>query len=626
MKKIFTRRKLTITKQVYCSFSRHCLLLFLFAFVLVTQLCAQDNPEKQLSLQFKNAQNDSDRIMALQQLSNYYYARREETKGDSIVEKQLMIAYESGNQNWIRKTLFENAGLSFTGNSTMMRNEKTRAHIKKALAFAKAGNLKDYEALAWGLQAKQELQEGKINEALQTAQFALATAINTENDSAKVTCQIMVGKVYLQKVDMLMAYKSFTNAQDIAEKSKNKFLKTLVELAYIFMYRNKLNKYDIARKYALEAVETAKKNTDARQLINIYIELGKILEGQPAREYLLKAGSLADSIHDYAGKIEAQRILFFYMVTQDKPGLTFTYLQDHPDLQEWFENTGPDYMNYMKATVFSYAGLVDSSLYYFQKAENSFKTMYDPAGKKEFFKEYVICLLNKPDSLRAIPYAEQLFQYSKDNADIKYMLYAGNILQNLYEKKGNFTQAYRYSVSNSMYKDSLLHLGRDKDMALMEIDNLNKKRLADEEMERQRTERRHNLQYMAITIIIASIFVLMIFIGMFKVSTITIRAMGFFSMIFLFEFIILILDNYIHHLTHGEPWKVWLIKIGIISVILPLHHYIEEKLIHYLLSKKLILLRSRFNTFRLKWNKRKPIPEEIPGAVEPDEEIPPGDV
>jgi L-rhamnose mutarotase len=622
--KIFTKHKLIITKQIYSSFSRHSLFLFLFPFLFVTQLYAQDNPEKQLSQQFQNAQNDSDRIMALQQLSNYYYARREEVKGDSMIDKQLMIAYESGNQNWILKTLFENAGLSSSVNSMMMRNDKNRAYIKKALDFAKAGNLKVYEAFALTLQAKQELLEGKINESLQTAQFALATAMNTDNDSVKVTCLLMAGNVYLQKADMLMAYKLFTNAADIAAGSKNKYLKTLVEIAYIFMYRNKLSKNEVAKKYAFEAIETAKKNRDTRGLINIYIELGKMLDGQPAKEYLLKAGALADSIHDYAWGIDAQRILFFYMVIEDKPENTFAYLQNHPDLQAWFENTGPNYMDYMRATIFSRAGLVDSSLYYFQKAENSFKTMYDPAGKKEFFKEYVICLLKLPDSLRVIPYAEQLFQYSKDNADIKYMVYAGNILQKLYEKKGDFTLAYRYSISNSLYKDSLDHLSRDKEMALMEIDNVNKKRLADEELERQLIERRHNLQYMAITIIIAGIFVLMIFIGMFKVSTITIRAMGFFSMIFLFEFIILVLDNYIHHLTHGEPWKVWLIKIGIISVILPLHHYIEEKLIHYLLSKKLILLRSRFNTARLNWKKKKPVPEEIPEAIEPDDEIPSG--
>jgi hypothetical protein len=623
IKKIITQKRLTSSKKTVASFGRYYLLFFLFAFAIATKLSAQGNPEKQLSLQFKNAQNDSDRIMTLQQLSNYYFARKDDVKGDSIVDKQLMTAYEAGNQSWILKTLFENAGLSSSGNSIMMRNEKTRAHIKKALEYTKAASLKNYEALAWAHQSKQELQEGKINESLQTAQLAFATSMSSNNDSAKVICLLMVGKVYLQKADMLMAYKLFTNAQDIAESSKNKYLETLVDLAYIFMYRNKLNKYDIAGKYAFEAIETAKKNNDTKGLINIYIELGKILEGQPAKEYLLKAGALADSTHDYAGEIEAQRILFIYMYyNQEKLEKTFTYLQNHPDLQAWFENTGPDYMDYIKATVFSYAGAIDSALYYFLKGENSFKTMYDPAVKKEFFHEYVICLLKQHDSLRVIPYAELLFQYSKDNGDIKNMIYAGTILQKLYEHKGDFNLAYRYSVSNSMYKDSLLQLGRDKDMALMEIDNVNKKRLADEELERQRTERRHNLQYMAITIIIAIVFVLMIFIGMFKVSTVTIRAMGFFSMIFLFEFLILILDNYIHHLTHGEPWKVWLIKIGIISIILPLHHYIEEKIIHYLLSKKLILLRSRFNTFRSKWKKRKPVPEEILETIEPGDETP----
>jgi hypothetical protein len=33
-----------------------------------------------------------------------------------------------------------------------------------------------------------------------------------------------------------------------------------------------------------------------------------------------------------------------------------------------------------------------------------------------------------------------------------------------------------------------------------------------------------------------------------------------------------------------------LIKIGLISVLLPLHHYLEEKVIHYLTSKKLVEL------------------------------------
>ena len=71
--------------------------------------------------------------------------------------------------------------------------------------------------------------------------------------------------------------------------------------------------------------------------------------------------------------------------------------------------------------------------------------------------------------------------------------------------------------------------------------------------------------------------------------------MGFFSLIFLFEFMILVLDKWIHDITHGEPIKVWLIKIGIISFLLPLHHYVEERLINYLLSHKLIKVRGRIS-------------------------------
>lgn len=77
-------------------------------------------------------------------------------------------------------------------------------------------------------------------------------------------------------------------------------------------------------------------------------------------------------------------------------------------------------------------------------------------------------------------------------------------------------------------------------------------------------------------------------LGIFSVSHATIRILGFFAFIFLFGFIMLIADNQIHHWTHGEPWKVLAIKIGLISLLLPLHHWLEEKVIHYLTTKKLL--------------------------------------
>jgi hypothetical protein len=111
-------------------------------------------------------------------------------------------------------------------------------------------------------------------------------------------------------------------------------------------------------------------------------------------------------------------------------------------------------------------------------------------------------------------------------------------------------------------------------------------------------------------------------IGMFRVSAFTIRLMGFFSLIFLFEFIILILDKWIHHLTHGEPWKIWLIKIGIISILLPVHHFVEHKLIRYLMSHHLITLRSRIRLFSFFSRNKKPLPGQAAGEGDLDQEKP----
>jgi hypothetical protein len=87
----------------------------------------------------------------------------------------------------------------------------------------------------------------------------------------------------------------------------------------------------------------------------------------------------------------------------------------------------------------------------------------------------------------------------------------------------------------------------------------------------------------------------------------TIQALGFISFIFLFEFIILLADQKIHHMTHGEPWKILAIKIVLIAILLPLHHWIEHKVVQRLISKRLIDL-SSFSVRDI-FRKKKTLPE-----------------
>jgi tetratricopeptide (TPR) repeat protein len=217
VKKILTRKNI----------NRHCLLFFVFTLAVSARSTAQNIVPKEFSSGPENAKTDSSKIFILQQIADYYFALKNETAGDSIINIQMMPSYESGSRNLICRTLFGNAGFISAGassGSAKMRNSKTQEYIQRALDYAKTNALKEYEAIAWARQAEQYLSEGKKNEALQTAQFGFATAMNTDNDSVKVLCRLTVGNVYLQKGDILMAIKSFTYALDIADNSINIYL------------------------------------------------------------------------------------------------------------------------------------------------------------------------------------------------------------------------------------------------------------------------------------------------------------------------------------------------------------------------------------------------------------------
>ena len=100
----------------------------------------------------------------------------------------------------------------------------------------------------------------------------------------------------------------------------------------------------------------------------------------------------------------------------------------------------------------------------------------------------------------------------------------------------------------------------------------------------EKKRRRNNIQYLGITIGIAALFIALVVLGMFKVSATTIKMIGFFAFIMFFEFIFLIFKKNIYSITKGEPLLDLLFMIGLAALLLPLHHWLEEKAIHYLTS------------------------------------------
>jgi len=567
--------------------------------------------EEKFKQQFEQARSDSEKIVSLGRFAEYQYAIKNFAKGDSLIEKEIMLAESTLKKKLVLKVYFGNAGYLSTGIVTSDREKNTFEYIRRALEYAKANDYNDYAAMAYSNLAALNNANGQQEEAFKNANLGFTTALNTDNDSAKVLSAVQLGNIYQQRSDILMAFKTYINAQNIAIQHEGETLLPIVYHAIAALYK-KLGKAETAKGYIHQSLSINKKNKNIEGQINDYIFLAKLNNYIAGKDYLQQAVLLADAQQNIPLKIEAERILFYHMLFQEKPSFMFAYLEKNPELKSVFINSGPDYINWMFAEIHLYGAQPDSALYYFNKAEASFNTGYDPSVRKNFLNEYAECYTQLNRTPEAIRYYLQAYELCRSVSDLSGQKNVTNELKNLYQQQGDFKNAFAYSLLYDHFKDTVELLGKEKDLALMEIENVAKQQQRETDIKEEKQRRRYNLQYMLITIVVATVFLLMIMIGMFKVSTTIIRLMGFLSLIFFFEFIILVLDTWIHHLTRGEPWKVWLIKIGIISLLLPLHHFLEHKLIHYLLSRHLITVRSRFSLSKIfRRQKKIPPPQDV---------------
>lgn len=354
--------------KIFCRLKAGLIVSFLlFSFIIQGQQLV----EGKLIKKYEEAKSDSIRLSKLSHLSDYYYAIKSFAKGDSIIEKQIILAEASLNSNLILKAYFGNAGYNSSGSSTKDRSVITKDYIDRAMAYAKAGNFTDYIAMASSNLASLNTANGAIDKAFKNASLGFTSALNTDNDSAKVVCAIELGNIYLLRSDVLTAYKTYTNALNTAILSKRETLLPSIYHAIANLYK-RLNKIETSKSYINKSIAINERINNQPGLVNDYIFLAKLSNYTAAKQHLQKAIELADGLESFPLKIEAERIFFSYMLQSEMPKQTLAYLNEHTELQQLFVNSGPDYLNWMKAEIYLYGGAPDSALIYFKKAENSF--------------------------------------------------------------------------------------------------------------------------------------------------------------------------------------------------------------------------------------------------------------
>ena len=578
------------------------LLWFLTLFTCYESNAQFFSKEKKLLRDVAIATSDSQKVAALGELANFYYIYRAEAKADSVLQKQFLIAELSDNKNLILQSLFGKALTNVNNWASTKAYDKALAFLQKGLRYARETGKSEYERVAYIRIASIYRKMGQYDNALAQATLALTSSTaDSDDDSLKSAVFLELGDIFLAKGDAVPAYKNYNNAFDVAYALKDHRQQSECYHHFATLYQSLGNK-ELAKANLLKSLQLNKQHGDETGLLHDYKDLTRITDEE---EYLKKYTALAARIGRDEDILYGKSLRFAYlMVVQKNSEAALAYLNANEDLKQSYLNTGIFNYYWNIGNVYRYAGEMDSAIHYFLLALPEFERSYDLNKQKSVLKALgeSYFALSQPE--KSINYFEKALSISEQQNDFATSATIYESLSKLYEKTGDYKKAFFATNQNMYLKDTLQQLNAQRDVVMLEVDRENKKHekdLQNAEAERLRTM---NLQYMGITIAIAAVFTFMLLLGMFPMSNFTIKLLSFFAFICLFEFIVLLVDNYVHKVTHGEPLKVWLIKIVLIAALVPVQHFLEHMVVRFLASQRLLRMRQQMSMKKL-WTNMK---------------------
>lgn len=478
--------------------------------------------------------------------------------------------------------------------------EKSVRYFDIAYKIARENKLEKEQAEVLLWQAYVQRMVPDIDKSLTYTTQAFAVTQSMGNDSLMAACYLSFSKCYDEKDDKLLTLKNAFEATAIAERIDNLPLKRSCYLQLSDFYFSTKN-YDKALDYAFKVLELGNKSKSDESKYGkgtVYNTIGNIYVRKEnytmAQTFYEKSIRYADSVGFPPMKMQGSMSLLNMYLFSDEPQKALTYFNNKPELKQYIVNFGMgSVVDQVYAVVYTNMNKLDSASWYYTRCLPFFEGGLNPASKINFYYYYGDYLMRKKDIKGAIAVFEKGKQLAEATKNLNSMRTYSKLLDSSYSLAGNYSQALLYNKLANKYKDSLDKLGKEDEILQLQITDEEKRREREAVAEKEKIEKRNRIQYMAIIIAIAALFVGLVMLGFLRVSASTIRIIGFFAFLMFFEFIFLVFKKSIYGITHGEPWKDLGMMILIAALLVPLHHWIEHKVIHYLSSQHMLRLQSQ---------------------------------
>lgn len=557
-------------------------IIFIMLFLLYSFNSRAERHEK--------GEPQADKINALLATANEYDLRNDIDGRDSLFDAALEYATLSSEDTQIVKIYnryFEQTEEYFT--------ERAIFYAKNLRQLADKKNDNSWHAYGYIASAKVSLYRNKVKEALDDAGQAFYYASLTANPALKVRTMLLMGSCLELSNKKVEAFRKYTDALYLSRKSENEEL-IFTCYQYLAAFYFLIDNMEKAKEYKMEQFKMlqAEHEVDSVRFIKLSLNLAGFLfdnnERQPAEK-------ITEKVLDYTFRHRYERLnqLMFityrtYLINNGYfEELSELYTERYPEELENISKRSPALYNRLKAFIAEVNGQPDSSEYYYKIAEEQLANgNRDDVYLSNFYKRYGEFLLRRGKLNEAEVKLQQAFVHAKDAQYLPYLTELTQELDSLYYSQGKTDEAYKYAKYNLQYSRQAELVHQEEELLKLEVENEARERELMAHREAEETERKHNIQYMGISIGIVIVFIILLMMGSFKVPKIVLSGLGFFSFIFLFEFIIMLADHKIHHITHGEPVTFLAFKVVLIGILLPLHHWMEHKVVHYLSTHKLI--------------------------------------
>ncbi len=571
---------------------RRVLLFFLSLAVPVVILAQEAAAVDSLKIALGKAIPVTEKVNILDELSRVLMNVNPK-EADEYGNKLIAVAEESRDRKLMFKAYLSNGTRCSYFASQKAYSQKSIAFYNKALELARQNRMEEEVGAAQMHLSTVYRLIPDNDKALSFATQAFSLVSTLRNDSLRAEAHNVYGQAYQAKNENILALRNYLSALRIAEDIKNPSL-ILNCYQYLSSFYSEIEDYDKAIDYMTMAYkkldETREKNAPYQKVIfNNYI--GNLYAYKKnydiAISYFELSIRMADSLKFSTLKIPAYVSLLNQYLRIDEPKKALDYLNSPPgdNLKKYLGNFGMTSMiDQAYGVVYTELGNYDSARIYLEKAKPMFENSSNENNKVNFYTQLASFYRKSGDKQHAIEYYLKVKEFSEKNGLLENVKRASRYLDTLYRQSGDIATAGIYNGIYYQYKDSIETLKREKELTQVEAADEQQRQLRAVREKEEKDRQRNNIQYLAITIGIVAIFIGLVVLGMFKVSANTIKMIGFFAFLMFFEFIFLIFKKNIYTITKGEPVKDLLFMIGLAALLLPLHHWLEHKVIHYLTS------------------------------------------